>query len=154
MGPISIDLSVPKGVETTVERTIGVSNSATKPIHITLTPMGDIANWVKLEPSDFELPAGPGPDSHEANPYSRIKLTFTIPRDVNEGTYKGDIVANEAPIGGGVLAAGVSLSTAVTVSVGKIGVSVFPFYLNFLVGLLIFMIFLQVFIVPLWRRNP
>lgn len=153
MGPLSIELLVSKGAETTVERTIGVSNSATRPIHVTLTPTGDIASWIKLEPQEFDLPAGPGPDSHEANPYVRIKLTFTIPRDVEEGIYKGDIIANEAPIGGGVLSAGVALSTAVTVTVGEISTPAFPFYVNALIALLIFMLFLQFFIIPIWRRK-
>jgi hypothetical protein len=153
MGPLSIELFVPKGVETTVERTIGVSNSAIRPIHVTLAPTGNIASWVKLEPQEFDLPAGPGPDSHEANPYVRVKLTFTIPRDVEEGVYKGDVIANEAPTGGGVLSAGVALSTAATITVGKIGMPAFPFYVNALIAILIFMLFLQLFIIPIWRRK-
>jgi hypothetical protein len=153
MGPLDIELVVPKGVETTVERTIGISNSATKSIHVTLMTSGDIEKWVRLDPPEVNLPPGPGPDSQEARPYTRVRLIFTVPRDITPGKYKGEVVAKEEPVGGGVLAAGVSLSTAVTISVGQIGASMFPIYVNVLVAILILMIFLQVFIIPVWRRR-
>ena len=151
LGPLSMEITVERGKETAMSRNIQVSNSDPRPIHVVVSVTGSIAQFVTIEPKEFDLPAGPGLMSKEPRPYKYVKVTFNIPREVEKSVYRGEILFTQQPIEGGVLGTSVQLGVPVTLKIGSIAKAEFPMYLN---GLVVLLIILMLTSIILWRFKP
>ena len=151
VGPTHIDITIEKGKEVLETRNIQLLNSDTKPIHVTGSITGPIAQFITLEPSEFDLPAGPGAHSTDPRPYSYVKAIIKIPRELSENQYNGEILFTQRPIEGGVLGASAQIGVRVNLSIGNIAEAVFPVYINVMIFLLI--ILLLVSIITTYRRK-
>ena len=151
VGPTRIDLTIERGKEVLETKNIQLLNSDTQPIHITGSVTGPIAQFITLDPSEFDLPAGPGPHSRESRPYQYVKAVIRLPRELPEDQYTGEILFTQSPIGGGVLGASAQIGVKVNLSIEKIAEAVFPDYIN---GMIVFLvIFLLVSIFVTYRRK-
>jgi len=144
LSPLSMDITVEKGKETEIVRNIQVSNPEETPIHIVASVTGSIAEFVTLEPAEFDLSAGPGIHSTEARPYKWVKVTFTIPREVPETNYNGEILFTQQPVGGGVLGAAAQLGIYVTLNIGTMALAEFPVYIMVMMFVLIVLLILSI----------
>jgi len=151
VGPTHIDITIEKGKEVLETRNIQLLNSDTQPIHITGTVTGSIAQFITLEPSEFDLPAGPGAHSTEPRPYKYVKAIIRIPRELPKNQYTGEILFTQKPIEGGVLGASAQIGVRVNLSIGNIAEAVFPVYINVMIFLLV--ILLLVSIITSYRRK-
>ena len=84
LGPLSMEITVERGKETIISRNIQVSNSDPRPIHVIATVTGSIAQFVTVEPKEFDLPAGPGMHSPGPSPYKTVKVVIKVPREVSQ----------------------------------------------------------------------
>jgi len=151
VGPTKIDITVDKGVEDTIVRNIQLMNAEAQPIHISGSVVGPISEFITLEPSEFDLPAGPGVNVDAPAPYTYVKATIRIPRELPKNQYTGEILFTQKPIGGGNLAASASIGVRVTLNIGKIAEAVFPMYINVMIFLLV--IILLVSIITTYRKR-
>jgi len=142
--PSSLDLTVEKGKETEFVEYIQVANSDTKPIHVIGSVSGSISEFILIEPSEFDLPAGPGAHSTQASPYKFIKIIFTIPREVSESKYSGEILFTEKPKAGGVLGTAVQLGVGVNLNIGTMAKVEFPIYVTAMMIVLVLVIILSI----------
>jgi len=151
VGPQELSLTVERGKETVVARTIQVLNSDTRSIHIVATVSGPIAKFVTIEPKEFDLPAGPGLHSTEPSPYKTVKVIFDIPREVSQNKYTGEILFTEQPVKGGTIATAAQVRVRLELNIGSIAQAQFPTYLNVLVAILIILMLTSII---LWRFKP
>jgi len=137
VGPLKIPLTVEKGKETEIVEYIQVLNSEPNPIHVVVSVSGSVSEFITIEPSEFDMPAGPGLMSREPRPTQNIRLTFNIPRELPKNKYEGEILFNQQPVGGGVIGAGIVLSTKVDLTIGKMATAEFPTYITGLTVVLV-----------------
>jgi hypothetical protein len=152
IGPLKLSISVEKGKETETIEYIQVLNSEPNPIHVIVSVSGDISQFLTIEPSEFDLPAGPGLLSNEPRPTQNVKLTFRVPREVPKNKYTGEVVFHQQPVGGGVIGAGVMLSTHVDLTIGRIAKAEFPIYIIVLAVVLIVLMISSLIVIKLVRR--
>jgi hypothetical protein len=136
LGPTQLGVTVEKGAETTFTRNIMVWNSLEKTLHIKAAVSGSIAPFIKLDPEEFDLPAGPGLSSEKPSPSQYVVVTFSIPREVAESKYTGTITFSEAPTQGGTLATALALDVAVKLDIGSMAKAKFPIYITALIVVL------------------
>ena len=151
VGPTHIELTIEKGNEILETRNIQLLNSDTQSIHITGSVTGPIAQFITLDPNEFDLPAGPGAHSTEPRPYKYVKAIIRIPRELPENQYTGEILFTQRPIEGGVLGASAQIGVRVTLTIGKIAKAVFPAYIIAMIILLV--IILLVSIITTYRKR-
>ena len=151
ISPLKISLTVEKGKETEIVEYIQVMNSEPNPIHVVVSASGPVSEFITIEPSEFDLPAGPGLFSDQPRPTQNIKIIFSIPREVSQSKYSGEILFNQKPVEGGVLGAGIVLSTKVDLSIGRMAAAEFPLYVNAL--LIILVLVLCASIIYMMRRK-
>jgi len=151
VGPQELILTVDRGKETVVARTIQVLNSDTKPIHVIATVTGSIAQFVTIEPKEFDLPAGPGLHSFEPAPYRTVKVIFNVPKEVTQNKYTGEILFTEKPVKGGTIATAAQVRVRLELNIGSIAQAQFPTYLNVRVAILIILMLTSII---LWRFKP
>jgi len=145
LSPLHLELSMERGKETEVVETIRVLNSEQKSLHVTAKATGSIAEFATVEPEEFDIPAGPGPLSSEARPYQYVTVMFTIPREVPESKYTGEILFTEQPTTGGVLGTAVQLGVTVKLDIGTVAPAEFPLYVMIMLLLLVVSILLSIF---------
>ena len=146
-----LDINIEKGKEAEIVRSIQVANPDTKSLHVIGSVTGPIAQFITLEPSEFDLPAGPGIMSTDPRPYNYVRVIIRVPREVPETKYTGEILFSEVPVSGGVLATSAQLGVKINLSIGNIAEAVFPVYINVMIFLLI--ILLLVSIITTYRRK-
>jgi len=151
VGPTRIEMKIEKGEEVLETRNIQLLNSDTNPIHITGSVTGPIAQFITLEPNEFNLPAGPGAHSQEPRPYQYVKAVIRVPRELPENQYTGEILFTQSPVEGGVLGASAQIGVRVTLTIGEIAEAVFPVYINAMIVLLIILLVGSIFIT--YRRK-
>lgn len=151
IGPLQISISVEKGKETEIVEYIQVLNSKPNPIHVVVSVSGPVSEFLTVEPTEFNMPAGPGLFSKEPRPTQNIKLTFNIPREVSGNKYDGQILFNEKPVEGGVIGAGVALSSNVELTIGTMAEAEFPMYITGLTIVLIIVLISSVAITVMGR---
>lgn len=143
LSPLTMKIEVEKGKETEITREIQVTNPEQNGIHIIGSVSGPIAEFITLEPEEFDLPAGPGIHSTEARPYIWVKVNFKIPRELPQSSYKGEILFTQAPTGGGVLGASAQLGIGVTLNIGKMALAEFPPYILVMMFILLVLLILS-----------
>jgi len=144
LSPLSMNIEVEKGKETEITREIQVTNPEESSIHIIGSISGPIAEFITLEPEEFDLPAGPGIHSTEARPYKWVKVNFKIPRELPQSKYAGEIIFSQAPTGGGVLGASAQLGIGVTLNIGTMALAEFPPYIMVMIFVLIVLLILSI----------
>lgn len=151
LGPLKLDITIEKGKETELVEYIGVLNPETKPIHVTASVTGPIAEFVTLDPQEFDMPAGPGIGTGKPRPAQDVKVIFKIPRELPENKYTGEIVFTQQPVEGGVLGAAVQLGVKIDMNIGKMAAAEFPTYI---IGLAIVLIVVLIssIVVTMMRR--
>ena len=142
--PSSLDLTVDKGKETEFSKYILVANSDTKPLHVISSVSGSISEFITVEPSEFDLPAGPGAHSTEASPYEYVKITFTIPREVSESKYTGEVVFTEQPTQGDMISTAVQMGVNINLNIGTVAQAEFPIYVTVMMIVLIILIIFSI----------
>lgn len=141
VGPMSLDLTIEKGKETDLVQYITVSNPETNPIHITASVTGSIAEFVTVDPQEFNMPAGPGIGTGKPRPVQDVKVIFKMSRELPKNEYNGEIVFTQKAVEGGVLGASAQLGVTVKITIGTMAKAVFPIYMNvFIIVLIIFLI--------------
>jgi hypothetical protein len=145
VSPLHLDLTVERGKETQITHNIQVLNSEESPLHVTATITGSIAQFTTIEPKEFDIDAGPGAFSTKARPFKYIAVTFTIPREVSESSYKGEILFTERPTTGGVLGTALQVPVTVNLKIGTVAPAKFPSYVIIMVVLLALIIILSMF---------
>ena len=144
VGPTSLDITVEKGKETEIIKYIQVANPDVNPLHITGSVTGSISEFITLEPSEFDLPPGPGIETRHSVPYEYIKAIIKVPREVSESKYTGEILFTEKPVTGGVLMTSAQLGVRVNLNIGKIAEAVFPVYINAMIVLLALLLIISI----------
>ena len=153
VGPTHIDITVDKGSEIEVIRSIQLINSETNPIHITGSVIGPIGQFINLEPNEFDLPAGPGAMSTDPRPYQYVRAVIRVPRELPENLYNGEIVFTQSPVEGGVLGASAQIGVRVTLTIGKMTEAFFPTYINAMIFLLLILLALSVILTVRRKRK-
>lgn len=151
LGPTQLGVTVEKGAETSFTRNILVWNSLETPLHVKATVSGSIAPFIKLEPEEFDLAAGPGMSSEKPSPSQYVVVTFSIPREVAESKYTGTITFSEAPTQGGTLATAIALDVGVKLNIGTMAKAKFPVYVTALIVILTIMLISSVVVVIMRR---
>ncbi len=137
ISPTELKINVEKGKETELLKYIQVLNSDTSPIHITATVTGPVSEFITLEKTEFDLPAGPGMHSDLASPYQYVKVVFKIPRELSNTKYTGEILFTEKSTKTGMLTTAAQTGVTVELTIGKMANAVFPIYMYVLVMILI-----------------
>lgn len=151
LGPLKLDITVEKGKETELVEYIGVLNPETKPIHVTASVTGSIAEFITVEPQEFDMPAGPGIGTGEPRPSQDVKVIFKMPREIPGNRYTGEIVFTQQPVEGGVLGAAVQLGVKVNLNIGQMAVAEFPTYITGLTVILVILLISSVVVVIMRR---
>ena len=151
LGPLSLDVTIEKGKETDLVEYIGVLNPETKPIHVTATVTGSIAEFVTVEPQEFDMSAGPGIGTGLPRPSQDVKVIFKMPREIPENRYTGEIVFTQQPVEGGVLGTAVQLGVKVNLNIGKMATAEMPIYITGLTVVLIIFLIASI-VVSIMRR--
>jgi hypothetical protein len=149
ISPIELKINVEKGKETELSKYVQVLNSDTNPIHIVATVTGSVSQFITLEKTEFDLPAGPGMHSDLASPYQYVKINFKIPRELTQSKYTGEILFTEKSPNTGMLTTAVQTGVAVELTIGKMAKAVFPMYMNVLLFILILLLIFSIF----YKRN-
>jgi hypothetical protein len=144
VSPLHLDLTVERGKETQIVHNIQVLNSEETPLHVTASATGSIAQFTMIEPKEFDIDAGPGAFSTKARPFKYITVTFTIPREVSESSYKGEILFTERPTTGGALGTALEVPVTVNLKIGTVAPAKFPSYVMIMVVLLAVIIILSI----------
>ena len=144
ISPNRFDITVEKGKEVERSEHIQISNSATDPIHVYASVSGPISEFISLEKNEFDLPAGPGSHSGLPRKSELVKLIFSIPREVPESKYSGEIIFTEQPTKGGVLGTYVQLGVKVNLNIGTMAKVEFPVYVTAMIIVLIIVIILSI----------
>ncbi len=153
LGPLSLDINLEKGKETDLVEYIGVLNPETKPIHVTASVVGSIADFVTLDPQEFDMPAGPGIGTGNPRPSQDVKVVFKIPRELSENKYNGEIVFTQQPVEGGVLGTAVQLGVKVNLNIGNVAKAEMPIYITGLTVVLIIFLIATIVVNILRRYN-
>lgn len=151
LGPLKLDITIEKGKETELVEYIGVLNPETKPIHVTASVTGPIAEFVTLEPQEFDMPAGPGIGTGNPRPAQDVKVIFKIPRELPENRYTGEIVFTQSPIEGGVLGTAVQLGVKVNLNIGTMAQAEFPLYITTMMIVLVIVLIASIVVVNVRR---
>ena len=146
VGPTHLDVTVEKGKEIEITRYVQVSNPDTNPLSITGAVTGSVSEFITLEPSEFDLPPGPGIMTTDPVPYNYVKVIIKVPREVSEYKYMGEILFTEKPITGGVLVTSAQLGVRVNLNIGKVAEAVFPVYINGMIFLLVILLMVSIFL--------
>jgi len=144
ISPDHFDITVEKGKEVERSEYIQISNSATDPIHVYATVSGPISEFISLEKNEFDLPAGPGSHSGLPRKSEFVKLIISVPREVPESKYSGEIIFTEQPTTGGVLGTAVQLSVRANLNIGTMAKVEFPIYIIAMIVVLIIVIILSI----------
>ncbi len=145
ISPTELKINIEKGKETELLKYIQVINSDTTPLHITATVTGSVSQFITLEKTEFDLPAGPGMHSELASPYQYVKVNFRIPRELPQSKYTGEILFTEQATKGGMLTTAAQTGVAVELTIGKMAKAVFPMYINILLLILILSLVISIF---------
>jgi len=151
LGPLKFEITVEKGKETELVEYISVLNPETTSIHVTASVTGPIAEFVTIEPQEFDMPAGPGIGTGESRPYQDVKVIFKIPREIPENKYTGEIVFTQQPVEGGVLGTAVQLGVKLDLNIGQMAKAQFPGYVIGLIVVLVVCLILSS-VVSVMRR--
>ena len=151
ISPLSLDITVEKGKETEITSNVQVLNADSRPIHVISSVSGTVAQFITLDPQEFDIPAGPGAHSDLPSPYQYVNVNFKIPREVPETKYTGKIMFKEVPTAGGVLSTSVQLAINVNLNIGTMAAAEFPIYVNAM--LVILVLFLIISIIFYTRRK-
>ena len=146
VGPQELELTVERGKETVISRTIQVLNSDTHPLRIKASVSGSISQFVSISPEVFTLPAGPGLHSLEPSPYKTVKVTFNIPREVSAKKYTGQILFTEEPVKEGMISTAAQVRVKLSLTIGNIAQAEFPNYVNVLMGVLVLLLSVSIII--------
>jgi hypothetical protein len=144
LGPLSLNLNIEKGKETEFAQYISVTNPETNSIHITASVTGEIADFVTLDPQEFDMPAGPGGGSDQPRPLQDVKVIFKMPRELPKTEYSGQIVFTQKAISGGVIGASAQLAVRVKITIGQMAKATFPMYMNALIIVLIIVLIVAI----------
>jgi hypothetical protein len=144
VSPLHLDITVERGKETQIVHNIQVLNSEETPLHVTASATGSIAQFATIEPKEFDIDAGPGAFSTKARPFKYVTVTFTLPREVPESNYKGEILFTERPTTGGVLGTALQIPVTVNLKIGTVAPAKFPSYVTLMVVLLALVIILSI----------
>lgn len=145
ISPTELKINIEKGKETELMKYIQLINSDVKPIHITATVNGPISQFITLEKTEFDLPAGPGMHSDLASPYQYVKVDFRIPRELPESKYNGEILFTEETTKSGMLTTASQTGVTIELTIGKMAKAVFPMYINVLIVILILFLIFSIF---------
>jgi hypothetical protein len=145
VSPIELKINIEKGKEKELMRNIQVLNSYENPIHVTATVTGSVSQFIALEKTEFDLPAGPGMHSDLASPYQYVKVNFKIPRELSQSKYNGEILFTEKATKGGMLATATQVGVYVELTIGSMAKAVFPMYMNALLVILVLVLFFSIF---------
>lgn len=151
LGPLKLDITIEKGKETELVEYIGVLNPETKPIHVTASVTGSIAEFVIVDPQEFDMPAGPGIGTGEPRPAQDVKVIFKIPRELPENKYTGEIVFTQQPVEGGVLGTAVQLGVKVDLNIGQMAKAEFPLYVTIMIVVLVIALIASIVMVNVRR---
>jgi len=151
LSPLELDITVEKGKETEVVKNIQVSNPSEDPIHIVGSVSGTVAQFITLDPIEFDLPTGPGLKSTDPRPYKYVTVVFKVPREVSETKYNGEIIFTQQPVAGGMIGTAAQLGVAVRLNIGTMAAAEFPIYVNAM--LVILVLFLIISIIFYTRRK-
>ncbi|MDI6826298.1 MAG: hypothetical protein QMD36_03870 [Candidatus Aenigmarchaeota archaeon] len=144
LSPLELNIQVEKGKETEVVQNIQVSNPSENPIHIVGSVSGSVAQFITLDPQEFDLPAGPGLKSPDPRPYQYVTVTFKIPREVPETKYTGEILFTQQPVAGGMIGTAAQLGVAVRLTIGTMAAAEFPVYVNAMLAILILSLIISI----------
>ncbi|MDI6826295.1 MAG: hypothetical protein QMD36_03855 [Candidatus Aenigmarchaeota archaeon] len=144
ISPLSLDITVEKGKETEITSNVQVLNSDNKPIHVVGSVSGSVAQFITLDPQEFDIPAGPGAHSELASPYQYVTVIFKVPREVPESIYTGKILFKEMPTAGGVLTTSVQLGINVNLRIGTMATAEFPVYVNAMLAILVLVLIISI----------
>jgi len=144
VSPDHFDITVEKGKETEITEYIQIMNSATNPVNVYITVSGSISEFISLERDEFNLPAGPGPHSDLPRTAEFVKLTISVPREVPESKYSGEVVFSDKPTTGGVLGTSVQLGVRINLNIGTMAKAEFPIYVTIMIIVLIILIILSI----------
>ena len=145
LSPLNLEVTVKKGEETTVSKNIEVTNPSENSIHVTGSASGTVAQFITLEPKEFDLPAGPGLMNPGERPSTYIKVNFNIPREISGNVYTGEIVFTQQAVGGGTIGTASQLGLPVKLTIGTMAKAVFPMYMNVLTIILIIILIVSIF---------
>jgi len=151
LGPLKLDITVNKGKETELVEYIGVLNPEPNPIHVTASVTGPIAEFITVDPQEFDLPAGPGIGTGEPRPAQDVKVIFNIPRELPAERYTGEIVFTQRPVEGGVLGTAVQLGVKVNLNIGEIAKAEFPLYVTMMTIVLVIALIASIIVVNVRR---
>lgn len=151
LGPLSLDVTIEKGKETDLVEYIGVLNPETQPIHVTASVTGPIAEFVTVEPNEFDMPAGPGIGTGKPRPSQDVKVIFKIPRELTEDKFNGEIVFTQQPVKGGVLGTAVQLGVKLNLNIGKMAKAQMPIYITILAVILVIFLIASI-VISITRR--
>jgi hypothetical protein len=153
ISPDHVDITVEKGEEVQRSEYIQISNSAIDPIHVYASVSGPISQFISLEKNEFDLPAGPGSHSGLPRKAEFVKLIVSVPREVPQSKYSGEIVFTEQPTTGGVLGTSVQLGVKVNLNIGSMAKVEFPIYVIVMIIILIILIILFIVKERMRRSN-
>lgn len=145
ISPTELKVNVEKGKETEFQKYIQLLNSDVNPIHVTATVTGSVSQFITMEKTEFDLPAGPGMHSDLASPYQYVKVTFKIPRELPNSKYTGEILFTEKATKGGVLSTASQTNVVVQLTIGSMAKAVFPMHMNALLLILILSLVFSIF---------
>jgi hypothetical protein len=146
VSPLSLDIPVEKGKETEVVQNVQVSNPSENPIHIVASVSGSVAQFITLDPKEFDLPPGPGLKSEEPRPYQYVTVTFKIPREVPETKYTGEILFTQQPVAGGMIGTAAQIGVAVKLTIGSMAPAEFPVYVNAMLAILVLFLVISIIV--------
>jgi hypothetical protein len=145
VSPTDLKINIEKGKETELIRNIQVLNPDVNPVHVTATVTGSVSQFITLEKTEFDLPAGPGMHSDLGSPYQYVKVDFKIPRELSQPKYNGEIVFTEKATKGGMLTTATQVSVYVELTIGSMAKAVFPMYMNVLLMILVLVLVFSFF---------
>jgi len=145
ISPTDLKINIEKGKETELMRNIQVLNPDENPVHVTATVTGSVSQFITLEKTDFDLPAGPGMHSDLASPYQYVKIIFKIPRELSQSKYNGEILFTEKSTKSGMLTTATQVGIPVELTIGKMAKAVFPMYMDVLLMILVLVLVFSIF---------
>ena len=151
LGPLRLDITIEKGKETDLIEYIAVLNPEPNPIHVTASVTGSMAEFVTIDPQEFDMPAGPGIGTGKPRPAQDVKVIIKLPRELPEDKYTGEIVFTQQAVEGGVLGASVQLGVKVNLNIGQMAAAEMPAYITVLTVVLVIVLISSV-VVNIVRR--
>jgi parallel beta-helix repeat protein len=108
--PAGLTISLAPGATGVGE--VEITNPAPHPVHVEMSVVGNVSSITSLNPSSFDLPAGPGMENPGERPSQYISASFVAPRNASGCTFSGWIVATTIQDG-----LGEQIAIRVTISV-------------------------------------